>query len=85
LTKVVPYQGGACPAVAGWLCAVCYIDWFNQHRPHQGLYGATPLEIYEGVTPANIKARYEPRKQWPINSGCAAPNLSNAIAARAFC
>ncbi len=52
---------------------VCYIDWFKQHRPHQGLYGATPLEIYEGVTPANIKARYEPRKYWPINSACAAP------------
>ncbi len=51
----------------------CYTDWYNQHRPHQGLDGATPLEIYEGVTPANIKARYEPRKQWPITSGCAAP------------
>ena len=31
------------------------------------------MEIYEGVTPANIKARYEPRKYWPINSACAAP------------
>jgi hypothetical protein len=24
---------------------VCYIDWYNEHRPHQGLEGATPLEI----------------------------------------
>ena len=54
----------------------CYIDWYNQHRPHQSLDGATPLEIYEGVTPANIKPRYEPRKHWPIKSGCAAPYAS---------
>ena len=52
---------------------VCYIDWYNQHRPHQGLYGATPLEVYNSVIPANLKPRYEPRKQWPITSGCAAP------------
>ncbi len=52
---------------------VCYIDWYNRHRPHQGLEGATPLEIYESSIPANRKARYEPRKHWPVGSGCAAP------------
>jgi transposase InsO family protein len=29
---------------------VCYVDWYNQHRPHQGLSGATPLEIYQNAT-----------------------------------
>ncbi|NMD07902.1 MAG: transposase, partial [Phyllobacteriaceae bacterium] len=41
---------------------VCYVDWYNQHRPHQGLSGATPLEIHQNATPANCRPRYEPRK-----------------------
>lgn len=52
---------------------VCCVDWHNQHRPHQGLSGATPLEIYESAMPANCRPRYEPRKHWPTDSGCAAP------------
>jgi hypothetical protein len=52
---------------------VCYIDWYNRHRPHQGLDGATPLEIYQNAAPANRRPRHEPRKHWPTDSGCAAP------------
>lgn len=51
----------------------CYCDWYNQHRPHQGLNGETPIEIYERQTPANLKSRYEPRKLWPTGAGCASP------------
>jgi hypothetical protein len=50
-----------------------YTDWYNRYRPHQGLNGATPLEMYERATAANRKPRYEPRRQWPADSGCAAP------------
>ncbi|MBL7215780.1 MAG: transposase [Phycisphaerae bacterium] len=46
----------------------CYAHWYNKHRPHQSLKGATPLEIYEGVTPANQRPRYEPRRRWPVDA-----------------
>ena len=50
-----------------------FIDWFNGHRPHQGLSGRTPKEIYCDKPPANEAPRFEPRKKWPSNSGCASP------------
>ena len=50
-----------------------YIHWYNTHRPHSKLNGATPLEIYENRKPANLKPRYEPRKRRPKTSGCATP------------
>jgi len=52
-----------------------YINWYNQHRPHEYLNGATPIEIYQNQTPANCQPRYEPRPHWPITSGCAAPQV----------
>jgi hypothetical protein len=51
----------------------CYAHWYNEHRPHQSLDGATPLELYEGITAVNLKPRYEPRRQWPAEAPCAAP------------
>lgn len=51
----------------------CYTHWYNEHRPHQSLSGATPQERYEGTTPANKKPRYEPRRRWPTGAPCAAP------------
>ena len=51
----------------------CYTHWYNEHRPHQSLNGATPLEMYERTTAANQKPRYEPRRQWPPDAPCAAP------------
>jgi transposase InsO family protein len=50
-----------------------YIGWYNQHRPHSGLQGRTPDEVYEGKRPANRNPRYEPRSRWPRGSPCAAP------------
>ena len=38
-----------------------YGDWYNEHRPHQGLKGATPNEIYFQRQPARDGPRFEPR------------------------
>jgi len=48
-----------------------YVSWFLESRPHQGLGGRTPNEIYRGGTPANTKLRIEPRPRWPRGSPCA--------------
>ena len=37
------------------------LAYYAFHRPHQGLAGATPAEIYLGLTPAHLKARQPPR------------------------
>jgi hypothetical protein len=50
-----------------------YVNWYNEHRPHQALHGATPIEIYEAKRPANRKPRLEPRARYPASSKCAAP------------
>ncbi len=50
-----------------------YVGWYHEHRPHSGLGGRTPAEVYEGRRPANRRARYEPRAKWPRQSRCAAP------------
>ena len=39
----------------------CYLEWFAQHRPHQGIDGRTPNEVYDGV-PVVEKARPEPKE-----------------------
>jgi putative transposase len=50
-----------------------YVAWYNEHRPHSGLLGRTPAEVFEGKRPANRKPRFEPRYRWPRGSPCAAP------------
>jgi putative transposase len=50
-----------------------YLSWHLEFRPHQGLGGQTPKEVYEGRRPANKKARWEPRPKWPKDSPCASP------------
>ena len=50
-----------------------YTTWYNAHRPHQGLGGRTPTEVYAGVRPANEAPRFEPRVRWPRRSACASP------------
>ncbi len=50
-----------------------FIQWYNRHRPHESLDGATPLERCEDSTPANQMPRYEPRSKWPRKSPCAKP------------
>ncbi len=52
---------------------VLYVTWYNEHRPHSGLDGRTPMEVYHGLSPANEAPRFEPRPQWPRRSRCAAP------------
>ncbi len=51
----------------------CYATWYNEHRPHSGLGGRTPLELYQGLSPANEAPRFEPRLLWPRKSRCAGP------------
>ena len=50
-----------------------FIQWYNRHRPHESLDGATPIERYEDSTLANQMPRYEPRTKWPRKSRCAKP------------
>jgi transposase InsO family protein len=49
----------------------CYATWYNQHRPHAGIEGCTPMEVYGELPAANAKPRYEPRPLWPRNARCA--------------
>ena len=35
-----------------------YVDWFNCHRPHEVLDGATPEEVYRDVIPACRAPRF---------------------------
>ncbi len=56
----------------------CYVAWFHELRPHQGLSGRTPVEVYDGLEPANTAARMEPRPRWPTDSRCALPSAKLA-------
>ncbi len=42
--------------------------WYNSTRPHSSLGGATPDEVYFGVTPARDGPRFEPRKRFPLKT-----------------
>jgi len=48
-------------------------EWINEHRPHSGLGGRTPNELYRRQRPANRQPRFEPRRQWPRGAPCARP------------
>jgi putative transposase len=50
-----------------------YVTWYHEQRPHTGLGGRTPDEVFHGRRPANRRARFEPRAKWPKRSRCAAP------------
>jgi transposase InsO family protein len=47
--------------------------WYNTCRPHTTLGGRTPAEAYRRIAPANKRPRWEPRKRWPRDAGCAGP------------
>ena len=53
---------------------VAIFGWYNEHRPHTGLAGKTPNEVYRVLRPANRRPRLEPRKRWPRASLCANPH-----------
>jgi transposase InsO family protein len=50
-----------------------FADWHDGQRPHAGLAGATPDEIYFRRLPAHHRPRYEPRPRWPRDARCARP------------
>ncbi len=48
----------------------CYFDWFARQRPHQGLDGRTPQEVYDGVPVVareKLKAPEVPRSQLVVS------------------
>jgi len=45
-----------------------FSDWYNHHRPHSALDGQTPTEIHNGMKPASLHFRFEPRTRWPVAS-----------------
>jgi hypothetical protein len=50
-----------------------FLVWYNQHRPHTTLKGATPDEVYFAQRPACRNPRFEPRPGWPRAAPCASP------------
>jgi Integrase core domain len=52
-----------------------YQAWYNGHRPHMTLEGATPDEAYFDRRPACRLPRFEPRPNWPRPSTCARPQV----------
>jgi len=61
---LVPYRLDAMRRELAW-----YATWYNEHRPHTGLGGRTPLEVCEGRPPAKAAPRFEPRPRWPRGVG----------------
>jgi len=53
-----------------------YMVWCHGRRPHRGLGGATPYEIYSEKRPANQRPRFEPRARYPARGHCAAPQVA---------
>jgi hypothetical protein len=45
-----------------------YVTWFNEHRPHQGLGGKTPNEVFAASAAARDGPRWEPRKRYPLRA-----------------
>ena len=52
-----------------------FASWYNGHRPHMTLKGATADEIYRGQRPTCRYLRFEPRPNWPARSPCARPGV----------
>ena len=52
-----------------------FFSWYNSHRPHTWLHGATPDEAYNHRRPACRMPRFEPRQRWSRRSRCAAPQV----------
>jgi len=49
------------------------LDWYNEHRPHNGLGGRTPNEVHFRRRASHRQPRFEPRPRWPRGSPCATP------------
>ena len=48
---------------------IAYASWYNAHRPHQALAGATPNERLFATTPAREGVRIETRSRMPMARG----------------
>lgn len=53
-----------------------FLSWYNAHRAHTSLDGATPDEVYFGMKPACEKPRLEPRPRWPSRAPSAQPRAA---------
>jgi len=42
-----------------------FVEWYDEHRPHRALGGATPNEIYFGRPRARDAPRFEVRGRYP--------------------
>jgi hypothetical protein len=42
------------------------VGWYNGCRPHMGLEGATPSEVYHRRRPARDGPRFETRTPYPV-------------------
>ena len=60
-----------------------YLSWYDEFRPHQGLGGRTPKEVYAKKRQANRRPRHEPRPGWPGDSPCALPHVKTRSASGA--
>ena len=68
--SVVPLRQTACRRELDWFAL-----WYNQHRPHMSLQGATPDEVYSRSQALYRKPRIEPREHWPRRASCACPRV----------
>lgn len=50
-----------------------YVEWYHEHRPHQGLGGRTPREVLDASVPARDAPRLETRARYPMCRGDPAP------------
>ncbi|MBM4185662.1 MAG: transposase [Gemmatimonadetes bacterium] len=46
-----------------------FARWYNEHRPHETLRGATPAEVRDAVRPAKDVVRLETRPGVPLPRG----------------
>jgi transposase InsO family protein len=44
----------------------CFMRWYDQHRSHQGLHGATPNEVLNALARARDTPRFEVRARLPV-------------------
>jgi transposase InsO family protein len=43
-----------------------YVIWYNELRPHSGLFGKAPVEVRDGLVPASERPALEPRVRYRL-------------------